>query len=144
MEKSKLKEEAIARLEMLQKQGLLKNVVKDFKEKDLRYYSLQSPLGGMLYWLNDLGGGEEYQKAVEEFEEKNNCLVYHAIVTRFEFGTCLSMLFVSEYEEEWEMEREDLKEGIAFGYVKNLDDEWCSEFGSFAYAVASGGLIRRS
>lgn len=54
----------------------------------------------------------------------------------------LNLLYVNAYEEEWERDKQDLKENYSFSYVVNLDDEIFSEFGSIAFEVKSGGLIR--
>jgi hypothetical protein len=35
-----------------------------------------------------------------------------------------------------------LKDGYACAYVMNLDDEWCSEFGSIGIKPQFGGVVR--
>lgn len=92
---------------------------------------------GSLYECN-----EEELKMIQEFERKNNYKVYHLIHNMFEFGECYTMLFVSRDIKEWNRDKKDLKEGYAFAYVKNMSDDWCSEFGSVFVKPNIGGLIR--
>ena len=93
---------------------------------------------GALYEVND-----EEQKLIDNFEKNHkDCLVYHMIHNKFEFGECYSMLYVSSNKEEWESDKEDIKNGYVFAYVENVDNPWCSEFGSIAVKSQFGGLIR--
>lgn len=95
---------------------------------------------GALYELND-----KEKEILKEFNQNNQeCLVYHIIHNKFEFGECYTILFVSNYEEEWEQDKEDINNNIAFVYVKNIDYEDCSEFGTIALRSSFGGLIRIS
>ena len=95
---------------------------------------------GALYELND-----DEKQIVEQFYYNNpECLVYHVIHNKFEFGECYTILFVSNYEEEWERDKEDIKRGYVFSYVKNVDYDDCSEFGTVYVKPNIGGLIRIS
>lgn len=95
---------------------------------------------GALYELNN-----DEKQIIEEFRHNNpECLVYHVIHTSFEFGDCYTILFVSCYEDEWEREKKDIKDGYVFTYVKNVTDDLCSEFGSVYVRPNIGGLIRVS
>lgn len=93
---------------------------------------------GALYELRD-----EEQKIVDKFEkEHENCLVYHMIHNVYEFGECYSILYVSPDKDEWESDKANIKEGYIFTYVENIDNDWCSEFGSIAIKPSFGGLVR--
>lgn len=95
---------------------------------------------GALYEIN-----EEEQKIVDKFKQKHpDCYVYHMIHNIFEFGECYSILYVSSDINEWEQDKEDIKEGYVFAYVYNKDYEWCSEFGSIPIKSQFGGLVRLS
>ena len=130
-------------LKRLKKLDVHPNVIEDFKNGTLN----RSEFGGILYWLND-----DEKEIVDQFEEKTNCLVYHVIKNPTEFGELLTLLYVSEYEEEWEQEMADLSEPCEFAdgqkgyvvmaYVKNLDDDMCSEFGSVGIMSNYGGVKR--
>ena len=88
---------------------------------------------------------QKEQKLIDNFEENHpNCLVYHMIHNKFEFGECYSMLYVSSDKEEWEFDKEDIKDGYVFAWVENIDSDWCSEFGTIGVKPSFGGLIRVS
>ena len=129
--KTKQRTEALKRMELLK---LHENVIDDFKEIALLN---QSELGGILYWVEG-----EMEKKIREWEEKTGNLVYHVIHDYTEFGELLSLLYVSTYEEEWEMERDDLVDGYPLAYVMNLTDDWCSEYGSIGIRPQWGGVVR--
>ena len=142
--KEMMREEAIARLQILEKKGLHPNVLREFETEGTVNYSERVSFGvaavGVLYWLN---ANDECADKVKEFERENNAIVYHATVEYFrEIGTMLDLFYVSAYEEEWEQDRADLEDGYALCYVAALDSPDCSEFGSIAFKVAGGGLIR--
>lgn len=129
--KEKQKKEALERMAML---GIHTNAVKEFK----LYGKLNLSEGiGALYWLE-----ENEQKIVDEFEARNNAVVYHVIKSFTNFGVMYSLLYVSEYEEEWEQDQEDIREGMALAYVYNADMPDCSEFGTIGLRRSIGGLIR--
>lgn len=124
--------EALERMSML---NLSKQCINAFKKGKV----WESEGYGALYEIN-----EKEQKIVDEFETKNNAVVYHLIHNVFEFGECYTMLYVSKYKSEWQDDRNDIKDGYALVYVKNIDDDFCSEFGSVAIKSQFGGLVRIS
>ena len=93
---------------------------------------------GALYEVN-----QKEQELIDNFEKNHpNCLVYHMIHNVFEFGECYSMLYVSGDKEEWEQDKQDIKDGYTFAWVENVDLDWCSEFGTIAVKSQFGGLVR--
>ena len=78
---------------------------------------------------------------ISEFEKEHGGLVYHAIKTNTTIGTLYSLMYVSKTEEEWDMDRDDLP-NYCFVYVKNVDDDYCSEFGTIQIKGQYGGLVR--
>ncbi len=139
------KEEAIKRLKLL---NVDKGVIKAFKEKDLVYYSERqnSFFDGIIYYLKN---NPEWIEMVKNFEEENDCLVYHAQLTHTTFGDLLSLLYVNSETETWEADDIELatgyrKRGYAyvFAYVVNLNDETMSDFGDIAVAPKNGGITR--
>ena len=128
--REKQKAEAIQRMRKLK---VVSEAVKQFKEDDVIMVSEN----GFLYWLDD-----EQKKIVKDFEEEYDGLVYMVIHNMTEFGELYSMLYVSKHEDEWEYDNEDLEQGYALAYVKNLDDDFCSEFGSIAIKNRFGGIVR--
>lgn len=140
MDRQKQKTEAVKRMKMLR---LLDNVIEEFEEKGI--VELSEYMGPMfpaaLYWTsNDTYPGLD--EKIKEFEEKFNALVYHVQLSHLTFGDCYSFFYVSEDEEEWEFDRQLLKEGYPLVYVWNATDPWCSEFGSIGIQSAMGGVAR--
>jgi len=132
-------QEAEKRLEILVNKGMVNYVLKEYQEDRTVFYSAHF---GILYWLKEHNNCDEFLEKVRIFEADYDALVYHAIVTRTDFGLCLSLLYVSKSKDEWEDDRQALKESFPFVYVFNLDDEWCSEFGTIEITPLNGGLIR--
>lgn len=128
------KTEAIARMRAW---GICPPIVKQFEKEDL--VSESAPPLGACYWLN-----EEQLARVHEFEEKNNALVYHVIHSFTNIGEMESYLFVSDYPEEWEIDRSDIKDGQQLAYVYNHDMPDCSEFGSIGVVITGAAGLRRT
>lgn len=129
--RKKQKIEAIKRMKELH---IMQQPIKEFQKEGK--VNLSENIG-ILYYLSD-----EEQKMVDEFEQKHDALVYHVIKTNTNIGRMYSLLFVSKYTEEWEMDNMDLKNGVAFVYVFNQDMPDCSEFGCISIKPSFGGLMR--
>lgn len=131
------KVEAINRMKEL---GLFAPCIKAFKDRDEVQFS--EPTGG----LYEFSAYRELTAKVQEFERKNNALVYHVIHTPMRLdGEAMDMynfLYVSDYQEEWEVDNADIKEGYALVYVWNKTIDYFSEFGSIAVKEKFGGLVR--
>lgn len=127
------KAEALKRIELLQ---LHPNVIKEFTVYGKVNYSEND---GYLYWLSNK---PEWETFVKEFEKRYKALVYHAEFSRFSFGNCLSLFYVSNHKEEWVRDQKDLKDGYAVCYIWNMDDHTCSEFGTIAFKRVNGGVKR--
>lgn len=126
------KKEAIRRMEDL---DIYSETINQFETEDLVSYS-EAPLGAN-FWLN-----KEQREIVKKFEEEYNALVYFIVRTETEFGTLDSFLYVSDNDEEWEMDNEDLKDGYVVAYVYSYDAPEFSEFGGITVQPRFGGLIR--
>jgi hypothetical protein len=126
------KAEAIKRMKAL---DIYTEAIKQFKNEDIIMVS-EPPLGG-LYWLN-----EEEKKVVADFEAEYNALVYMVVRSNTEFGLLDSLLYVSDEQEEWEMDWEDIPDRYLMAYVVNRDYPDYSEFGSIAVKSVGGGLVR--
>lgn len=125
------KEEAIKRMKKLE---LHPNVINEFiTENKIN----KSEISGILYWLND-----EEEKFVKEFEEKYNGVVYHIIKSYTNIGVLLTVFYVSQYTEEWSIDNNNIDENTQLCYVKNLSDDYCSEFGYINFRKQIGGLVR--
>ncbi len=131
MERTKQKREAIERMKML---NLYPNIIKEFDKEGIVNLSEN---GGFLFWLDS-----DQKAIVDEFEAEYDALVYHVIRSFTEFGELYSLLYVSKHEDEWGYDKDDLKSGYPVAYVKNVDDDFCSEFGSIGVKQQFGGLVR--
>lgn len=126
--------EAIARMKSW---GIYPPIVKQFEEDD--QISESAPPLGVCYWLD-----EEQMTRVRDFEERNNALVYHVIHSFTNIGEMESFLYVSDYPEEWELDRTDIKDGQQRVYVFNKDMPDCSEFGSIGVDLTGAAGLRRT
>jgi hypothetical protein len=122
--------EAEKRIKML---GLHPNAVKEFIEEK----KLNLSDRGILFWLTDVE-----QQMIREWEDTTGNIAYHIIRNNLEFGLCYSILYISQYQEEWENDIADLQDGYPIAYVLNADDEFCSEYGSIGIKPFFGGLLR--
>lgn len=127
------KAEAIKRMKML---DLYKPYINSFEKKDEIFMSEKT---GGVYEFSE---NTELCNKVKEFEAEHDALVYHVIHTFTEFGELYNFLYVSDYEEEWAMDNEDITAGYALVYVWNKDCEWFSEFGSIGVRGVGGGIVR--
>ena len=126
--------EALARMKLW---GIYPPIRKQFEREDL--VSESAPPLGACFWLND-----EQLARVREFEEQHNALVYHVIHSFTTIGEMESYLYVSDYPEEWEMDRADIEDGRQLVYVFNHDMPDCSEFGSIGVALTGAAGLRRT
>ena len=126
------KEEAIKRMRAM---NIYSDAIKQFKNADIVMVS-EPPLGG-LFWLN-----YEEKEMVSKFEQENNALVYLVVRSFTNLGTMDNIFYVSDYQDEWEMDNADLNENYACVYVINHDMPDCSEFGSIAWKSIGGGVLR--
>lgn len=134
--REKQREEAKRRLQML---GVLKDVVDGF-DNGILYYSerMSSMFNAVLYWMSNK---PEIEAKIKEVEEEYGIYVYHVQHSHTTFGDIWSFMYVSKYEEEWEMDRTDLLDGFPIVYVWN---ETCrfGEFGSIQIRSSQGGIER--
>lgn len=134
--KEMMKQEAIRRMEALK---IMPDVIRKFKDDNEIYYSerLSQICGGILF---NFKGHPDWLNKIEKFEKKNGYLVYHAVLTHFNFGDVLDLLFVNDQDDEWEYELSELKQGYADIYAINISEETLSELGSAMYEPLNGGV----
>ena len=124
--------EAVRRLKAL---DIFPDAVSQFEKSGAVMVS-EPPLGA-LYYLDD-----EQKKLVGDFEKEYHALVYLVVRSYTEFGKMDSFLYVSDCEEEWDLDFSDVREGYPFTYTHNYDCSEFSEFGSIGVIKRGGGLIR--
>lgn len=129
--KKELKEEALKRMHMY---GLLPQIVTLFETEGR---VMKSEIAGFLYELD-----KDEQRIVNEFESENGGLVYHVIRSDTGVGVLYSLLYVGTTAEEWEMDHEDIENGICLAYVYNQTVPEFSEYGSIGVRPMNGGIVR--
>lgn len=124
------KVEAISRMKKL---GIFGQTIKQFEKED--YVSISEPPFGAFFWAE----GEDLE-AIREYEDRYNALVYMVIRSYTGFGIIDSYLYVSDYKEEWQLDRDCLAENRAVAYCRNKTMPDCSEGGyiGFKRTVAAG------
>ena len=126
----------IVKVEVLERMKLLKlhpNIIKEFEDENKLN---RSEYGyGILFWLE-----EHEQQLVDEFQNKHkDYLVYHVIKTNtVDMGIIYDLLFVSIFEDDWPLEREELKDNIVMSYSVTP----FSEIGPICIKQKNGGLAR--
>ena len=123
-------------IERMKKIGIFDGTIKDFQDDDLVSQSL--PPFGACYWIE----GKQLNR-VREFEEQYNALVYFVIHSFTKIGEMDSYLFVSDHEEEWEQDREDLEYEQTLAYVYNYDTPDFSEFERIGFTLTEAAGLRR-
>ena len=127
------KEEALCRMRLM---GLREEYIRDFEQDGKIHLSAGD---GTLPELT-----AKDMAMIRRFEREHDALVF--LVVRADLGFCVmdSLFYVSQYEEEWPMEHEDLKAGYALTYTVNYQYPDCSEFGSIAFGrTPEGEIVRR-
>lgn len=131
-------DEAIKRLSLIGVDNEM--VIEPFKKGTLRLSEyVDDVFNALLYDVSQYSDLVDY---INNFERKNNALVYHVQLTHLVFGDLFSLFYVSDYEDEWEMDRDALMEGVAMVYVWNKSDDLCSEFGYINFKTSIGGIVR--
>lgn len=128
------KQEAIARMKML---GIFEPTISQFEKDDL--VSESTPPFGDCYWLN-----KEQKERVRQFEEEYGELVYHVIHSYTNIGELENLLFVSNYKEDWPLEREAIKNGEVFAYCYNLTNPEFSESGMIGVRLTVAAGLERT
>lgn len=124
--------EAIYRLKLM---DIIPDAIHQFEKDDTVMVS-ENPYG-FLYWLDD-----SQKELVKKFEQEYNALVYLANLCNTEFGQLLSLFYVSDHKDEWEMDNDDLANGYAMVYCINFDWPDGSEFGFISFGFINGGITR--
>ena len=130
------KAEAIERMKAL---GIFPQTIQQFKNEDC--ISISEPPFGAFYWAE----GQDLER-IRQFEAENDALVYVAIRSYTTIGKLDSYLFVSDYAEEWEVDRKNIREvgeGL-LAYVYNHDAPECSEMGYIGIAPTAAAGLRRT
>ena len=134
MERQAKKDKAI---ELMKTLDIYQPYIEGFKQED-RVCFFERFAG---FWVDQ---EPEILKKMRELEAEYKCVVY-AITHEFtDFGELYDFLIVPDHKYEWKelLYAQNGKNFIAFAYVWNKDDDWCSEFGSIGVQSFGGGIRR--
>ena len=127
------KQEAVKRMAAM---GIYSETVKQFYNENL--VSISEPPFGAFYWVD----GKDLDD-LRKWEEEHDALVYLVVRSYTEFGTLDSYLYVSDDKDEWELDRDDIKNGQQFAHVMNRDAPEFSEFGTIGIRkTVAAGIVR--
>ena len=138
--REKKKEEAIRRMKSLK---YFNPSINEFRRSN-KVMVNEPPFGAHYY----IDGEPDLVQAIEDFERDNDALVYAVVraILKDGFGQVYrmdSLLYVEDYEEEWEYFDEDIKENIIMSYTINWTDPEFSEFGSIRFKrTGAAGILR--
>ncbi len=129
--KERMYYDAVLRMNII---GLAPYAIKEF---DGNYVVYKSE-GVKLHPLN-----EDEKKMIEEFEEKTGFLVYHVMYDDVGMSGChYAFFYVSNCEDEWGQEGQDLISKTPIVFVKNITNPDNSDFGTIGFTVHDGALMR--
>lgn len=129
------REEAIKRMKLLK---VFPKTIQQFAGKH-HYVSISEPPFGAFYWAS----GEDLDR-IRKFEDEYNAVVYMVIRSYTSIGKMDSMLYVSDHEDEWADDVEDIKQMQAYAYVYNHDAPDCSEIGMIGMSRTVAAGIKRN
>lgn len=131
--REEMKLEAIERMKSI---DIFPETIKQF-DVDGKISISEPPLGAF-YWLD-----EKEQQIVEQFEQQYNALVYVGVRCYTNIGCMDAYLYVSDEKDEWDDDRENLKNHEPLAYVWNNDAPDCSEIGQIGIEPTCAAGIRR-
>ncbi len=129
--KIKQRKEAIKRMKAL---GISKKAIEALEQRDQIAVSVA---GNISFMIKDT-----IRDMIKQYEQKNNAYVYHCIYCETEFGILYNLLYVSKYEDDWEYDLEDLKNGVASARVINESAPDLSDSGDIGIKPLFGTLKR--
>ena len=171
MERYKMHAEAMSRMKTLQEKFDLNPKILQYLKDEKLYYSYRVS-GWSFGCIDTIDYDERYAKAVKDFEEKTGNYVYHVLETKLmgqvrsvdtgssvisylekadsdeDSVTLLTLLYVSQEEEDWMAER--LEDDYIVAYVMNLSEQdsgfggYFGEYGDVFLTSDGGALLRKA
>lgn len=129
--KDKQKAEAVERMKIL---GLHQRIICDFRDK--HKVSISDKNGSLCYLSST-----QFED-IKKWERANDKLVYHVIHSCAKSDEFYSYLFVGAQEEEWELDREELKIKYPIAFVENVKNKQNSMYGFIVVKLLGDGLVR--
>lgn len=149
---NKLTDEQIAKMKeeagnWMRAMRVKEEVISDFCQED-KLHKVYVNHDEQSIMEEELSRGE--LRKIKEVEERYNVLVYYVIrdEAMWQDGTVFSRytyLYITSYEEDWEMYRNGIKETKCIpAYVQNADEPACSELTEISFRCIKGVLINAS
>ncbi len=140
----KIKKECIDRIEMLIDQGVLTDIdiLGLFEKGELCVSEANMLFGspcGVIFNLKDKK--RYYEIFKNKVENEIYGKAYFIMVQNTSFGMMMSVLYVPNFEEDWELNKADLEERSPYAYIYNFDEDY-GEAGYIRYDIFNGGPIR--
>ena len=132
-----LQEKKDKAIELMKQLDIYKPYIQGFKQSNKVCFF--ENFGG--FWVYQ---EPEIEAKMKEIEQEYNYTVY-AITHEFtNIGELYNFLIVPNYPEEWDelIYAQRNNQYIAYAYVWNKSDDWCSEFGSITVQSFGGGIRR--
>lgn len=132
-----LQEKKDKAIELMKQLDIYKPYIQGFKQSNKVCFF--ENFGG--FWVYQ---EPEIEAKTKEIEQEYNCTVY-AITHEFtNIGELYNFLIVPNYPEECDelIYAQRNNQYIAYAYVWNKSDDWCSEFGSITVQSFGGGIRR--
>lgn len=138
----KILKEALLRIEILEEEGMFTDLnIKDLLKKGELCVSELTVIFEIVGVILPIETKSKYNKVYFDNKKAFESLMIHpyfALAQNTSLGLLISFLYVSEYEEEWEFERECLRNHRPLAWVYNIDDE-TGEIGFIHYRMFAGG-----
>lgn len=135
----KIRQEAIARLEILQEQGMEQAILQRYLEENRVSYSMKVADDMVFHYSFDQD--PELQAIRKEVEQEFDVHVFYGTFQKLGITSLLTMLAVDSYSDEWEDEKHNMQEYRATAYAYDLKAQW-SEVGEMHYQIVDGGMVR--
>lgn len=125
-------EEAVKRMKKL---NLDEKIINDFKLDENIYCSYEKGSAIVL-------ASEDILDLLDIMSKTNKAILFHIIESKMEYGLCYNLLYVSEYQEDWNEENTLLDKGYIYSYVINMNYPKNIDFGLIKVKSINGRLIR--
>ena len=124
------KAEAVKRMRLL---GIKEEYIRDFERDGKIYFSARDKTLPKL--------SKENIKIIKEFENDYHALVYMVIREDSEYGMMDALMYVSDAENDWPLEEDELNLGYAFTHVINHRCPEVMDFYRIGFARTPDGEI---
>lgn len=140
--KEEIKQEVLERMKIL---NLEEKVIRRFKEENTLCKSMEIHTSKEIVIRTRYIRDNE-KEIINQFENETNLFVYHIIKSFNNVETIFDLLYISQNKEEWEKEKEELKNGSTkSNTIKVIDNKIISsEIKTIGIKSILGGVVKTS